>query len=142
MKAEIEAEYKAKLRDFMERKGRKVEFNERERKLHPDWPEYHVSTYGWSDYEADLHIHAREWRATSHGDDCKWIVPEGAELVEQTYSQFDGTDADNLQEVGINVSPCHCACGKYSDVTLRFAGSLTEVLHDLLGITQQTRFTL
>jgi hypothetical protein len=142
MKPEIEAEYKAKLRDFMEREGRKVEFNERERERHPEWPEFHVSTYGWTDYEAERHIHAPAWRETVHGDGCKWVVPEGAELVEQTYSQFTDTFSDNEQEVGINVSGCHCACGKYTDVTLRYVGTLSQVLHSLLGLPVQPKITL
>jgi hypothetical protein len=134
MKAEIEAEYKAKLREFMESKGRPVEFEPlRSYETTP-----RPSIYGWSDYTAGNHIHP--WEKDKQG--CSWVVPEGAELVEETYSQFQDTDADNLQEVGINVSPCHCACGEYTDVTLRFTGSLTEVLHSILGLPTQTRFTL
>lgn len=139
MKAEIEKEYREKLRDFMSRRGRKIEWDERNQELYPEWPEGHVCKYGWTDYEAQWHIVGGMDRK---GPECQWVVPEGAELVEQTYSQFAGTFTENNQEVGINVGPCHCACGKYTDVTLRYKGSLTEVLHDLLGLSTQTRFTL
>lgn len=137
MKAEIEKEYKEKLRDFMARKGSAVKFDKRWDFQDDD----EVSPYGWTDFEAEYHILGQGYRKDTGGP-CKWVVPEGAELYERTYSMFDNTFTDNKPEAGINVTGCHCECGKYSDVTLRFVGSLTEVLHDILGIPTQTRLTL
>ena len=114
-----EVEYKAKLRAFMEVNAYPIQFNKR-------WdsdPEDEVSVYGWTDWDAVWHI---------RDDDCSWIIPEGAELYERTYSQFQDTFTDNENEVGVNVLGCHCACGQYKDIGLRYAGSLSNVLNGLL----------
>lgn len=114
-----EEEYKAKLRDFMARKATPAEIN-RDAKYDGD----RVSTYGWisMDYR---HI---------YDDKCSWVVPEGARLEEHTYSQFQDTFSDNKDEVGIEVYPVHCACGQKTDVTLRYTGSLGDVIRDIVGI--------
>lgn len=122
----MEAKYRDALRDLMERKGVPVEIN-------PD-AEYdfdEVSTYGWVAYEARDHCQTVEGNDRYGG--CRWVVEPGAELRERTYSQFVDTDADNKNEVGINVSPVHCACGKYQDMTLRYTASLADTLRDLFG---------
>jgi hypothetical protein len=137
MRAEIEAEYKLKLREFMSKHGAPVQFQEKRYEWQDDDD---VSTYGWHDWDKVWHTHERGSHRLAEG--CHWIVPEGAELIERTYSQFNGTFTDNNQEVGINVSGCHCACGKYTDVTLRYVGTLTEVLHSLLGLPDTARFLL
>lgn len=127
-------EYKAKLRAFMAEKGRAVQFEE---------PRYswqtgkEVSSYGWINMGAEDHV-----RPVGGGEGCRWIVEQGVELTEETYSMFTDTDADNAREVGINVSPVHCACGKYRDVTLRYVGSLTDVLHTLLELPTRPTLTL
>lgn len=114
-------EYRAKVRAFIAAHGQKVEIAEKRF----DWQDDDdVSTYGWIDHEAAGHIH----------EGCRWIVAEGASLYERTYSQFDGTDADNINEVGVNVRGCECACGMYQKVILRWTGSVTEMLHSILGI--------
>lgn len=138
MRAEIAKEYREKLRDFIARKGMKVNFEQR---FSTD-AEDDVSTYGWTDYDATDHITPWRGRGAAKREGCEWIVPEGAELYERTYSMFTDTFSDNEQEVGINVKGCSCKCGKYKDVTLRYKGSLTEVLADILGIPTQNRLTL
>jgi hypothetical protein len=138
MKAEIAKEYREKLRDFVARKGRKVNFEKRWGFEEDD----EVSIYGWVDYDAEAHLQGRDRKGERTLPPCSWVVPEGAELYERTYSMFTDTFSDNEQEVGINVKGCRCACGKYADVTLRYKGSLTEVLADILGLPEQTRFTL
>lgn len=122
-----EEEYKAKLRDFMARKGTPAQVN-REAFYKQD----RVSIYGWisMDYR---HI---------YDDNCSWVVPEGSRLEEHTYTQFAGTFTSNNDEVGVEVYPVHCACGQKQDVTLRFVGSLQEVLHDLLGLNPGTGIDL
>jgi hypothetical protein len=114
-----EEEYKAKLRDFMARKGTPAKIN---RDAESDWNR--VSVYGWisTDYR---HI---------YDDQCSWVVPEGARLEEHTYSQFTDTFHDNADEVGIEAYPVHCACGQKQDVTLRYTGSLGDVIQDIIGI--------
>lgn len=109
-------DYKAALRMFLAEKGQPVQFVE-------GWGgEPEVSTYGWVDY--DKMMHARV---------CGWVIPEGAILTEQTYSQFGDTNAGNHDEVGLNVTGASCKCGEYTDVTLRYQGSFEEVLWSILG---------
>ena len=115
-------EYKAKVRSFIATKGVPVEFDKRYAWQEDD----EVSIYGWQDFDAASHC--REY-----GDGCHWIVPEGAELSERTYRQFEDTDAGNRQEMGVNVKGCRCACGRYTDVTLRWIGSVAEMLREVLG---------
>lgn len=108
-------EYKPKVRRFMTEKGIPVLFDERFGDREPE-------VYGWRDGEA-----------YDHGRECGWVVPEGATLTEETYSQFTDTFSDNRDEVGVNVEPCHCTCGKYTDVTLRWDGTVDEMLTAILG---------
>lgn len=106
-------EYKRKMRDFMQRRGTKVEFE----------PDGYVSIYGWSDWQAHSHIRKG----------CSWIVPEGAVMTEESYSQFVDTFSDNEYQVGINVSGCRCKCGEYKNVTLRFDGTIADVMLEITG---------
>ncbi len=130
-------EYKTKVRDFMARKGRPVLFSETSWDGTPE-----PSPYGWVDHDADLHCRQPSDKYPDLGDGCSWIVPEGAVLTEETYSQFTDTVSSNDNEVGSNASGCRCACGKYTDITLRWTGSVTEMLHDILGISGKLTVTL
>jgi hypothetical protein len=112
-------EYKRRVREFMQQNGRAVEHRDDSYGLQ------NVSVYGWCDYDAQRHI---------YDDKCAWIVPKGAQLEERTYSQFVGTFTDNAEEIGINVSPAHCACGRYTNRTLRHDGSLQDILAGILKI--------
>lgn len=129
-------DYKRLMREFMERRGAKIEVSDRY-----DWEDADaVSTYGWHDYQAGQHVRPAEGQYP--GDGCHWIVPEGAVLYERTYSMFTDTFHDNQDEVGINVKGCHCACGKYADVILRFDGSLADVMRELTGAPKSAEVTL
>lgn len=120
--------YRAALRDFMQRRGHPMEID---REAEYDFEE--VSTYGWRDHDATTHCVSGT---------CSWIVPEGATLTERTYSMFEDTFTGNRDEVGVNAHPCHCACGEFTDVTLRFTGNLGEVTRDVLGIGHAPQITL
>jgi len=121
-------EYRAKVRAFMAEHGTKVEVRPREY----DWQDDdEVSTYGWGDHAAYTHIHPS---GKDPEPGCRWIVPPGARLYERSYSQFNGTFADNADEVGVNVRGCRCACGRYEDVILRWTGSVADMLHAILGM--------
>lgn len=122
-------EYRAKVREFMAKNGRKIDI----RPKRFDWEDDdEVSTYGWTDFEADEHIRAG----------CRWIIPEGAVLYERTYSQFEDTDVDNINEVGVNIRGCECACGQYQNAVLRWTGSVTQMLHSILGIPTRVEIEL
>lgn len=118
-----DATLKQLLRKMVQEKGQPVEF-------HEQWNgEWEVSSYGWVDYDAYHHV-------KGFGEDepgCAWTIEEEATLTEVTYSLFDGTDCENINEVGINVGPAHCACGKYRDMQLRYADSLGSILRYLLS---------
>lgn len=130
-------EYKARVRHLIERKGRPVEINPNPRFVGDD-----VSTYGWVDYKAEYHTrkHDKYCQAncTDHAD-CEWIIPMGALLQEKTYSMFTDTYSGNADEVGVNVSPAHCACGKYTDVTLRYTASFGDMLREVLRDDENPR---
>ena len=70
---------------------------------------------------------------TYFGDGCSWVVEPGVVLREVVYSMFTDTFHDNENEVGVECSPVRCACGKYTDVTLRWVGSLGELMHAIFG---------
>ena len=114
--SDTSAEIKAGMRRLLAEKGHKVQFQER---YGPD----DVSPYGWSDYDA--------WEHIING--CSWVVPEGTVVKETTYSMFDGTFTGNKDEVGLNAAGVHCACGKYTDVTIRLTTSLGEAIRTLVG---------
>lgn len=123
-------EYRALIRDFMARNGSAMDVN-RESEYQFD----RVSVYGWSHRDWRIYEHTAQFDSKYNiGDGCNWVVPEGATLEEHTYSMFAGTFTSNTEEHGCEVYPVHCACGKYEDITLRWTGTVTEMLHDILGI--------
>lgn len=118
--SEMPEEYKAALRDLMKRKGRPVQFMEKRY----DWEDDdQVTPYGWTDWTTLDHVE----------NDCEWVVEPGVKLVERSYSQFTDTFHSNEDEIGINVSPVSCRCGRYTDQTLRYVGSLGDILQELFG---------
>lgn len=123
-----EEEYKAKLRDFMARKGVPAVIN---RDAQYDFQR--TSVYGWT---------SMDYRHIYEGTRCSWIVPEGSRLEEHTYSLFQGTYNGSKDEVGIEVYPVHCACGEKTDVTLRYVGSLGDVILDIVGMEYTTGIDL
>jgi hypothetical protein len=61
------------------------------------------------------------------------VIPEHAVVKEETYSQFAGTFTGADEEVGLNVAGVSCACGRYTDVTIRVTSSLGDAIQALLG---------
>lgn len=128
-------DYKALMRDFMARKGKAVDLSPKKY----DWEEDdEADFYGWTDWNADQHIRPYD----KDTEPCGWVVPEGAVLYERTYAQFTDTFHSAEQEVGINVKGCHCRCGKYTDVILRYTGSLGEVMREITGTPTRAEVTL
>lgn len=123
-----EERYKEAMRDFMSAKGRPVQINQ---DAQYDFDE--VSQYDWIDYYADEHV-----RETT----CVWIVEPGAIVTERVYSQFTDTFHDNALEVGVNVYPAHCTCRAYTLVTLRYVGSLFDVIQHLTGLNSDNQIQL
>lgn len=136
----------AKLREHVAKRGRPVRFED-----FTDWerknPEYapdrreKVSVYGWQDFNAIYHCTDGPSRYKEYGG-CHWVVPEGVRLYEITYDQFAGTFTGPNYEVGINVAGCHCACGKYTDMTLRIDEPFTDIMAMLLDVPKYREYTL
>lgn len=78
-----------------------------------------VSPYSW--------MHVAAW-AHSQDDKCSWTVPETAEIIERSYSVFVDTYQDNENEVGLEVDGASCACGKYTDMSLRWVGGFGKLI--------------
>ena len=136
MAEEWEERYREKLREMLRTKGVKVETSNNYDWVEPD-DDLNVSPYGWADYSAQYHILGKQ--SARHGGPCEWIVPEGAVAYERTYSEFQDTFSDNAQTVGINVKGCHCRCGKYQDVYLRWEGSIADAVRIIMGVPDTTR---
>jgi hypothetical protein len=133
-------EQKVKMRAFLQAEGRAVQFVET--RYEGSQP---VSTYGWHDHEAWNHVTTRRKAYGRHylGDDCSWVVEPGVVLREVVYSMFTDTFSGNDNEVGVECSPVNCACGKYTDVTLRWVGSLGDLMHAIFGpVVPDTGVTL
>ena len=153
MDSKLEAEYKAGLRRLLSSKGAAVEISNGERKQWPNSPEMWVSTYGWKDQAATDHFLkvgavARE-RYGKRYPECELIIPEGVELTEVSYSEFQDTFSDNAETVGVNAyggekgeeTEIRCSCGKFRALTIRFEGTLREALEEILGL-DKVKFTL
>lgn len=97
------------------------------RLLTPTLPACGVSPYGWTDFKANQHL-----------KNCSWVLPPEVAIEEVTYSEFYDTYSENSENIGINAvgvgESIRCACGKYSNVTLRYEASLGEVLTGILGL--------
>lgn len=125
------------------------------------WDDY--STYGWRDYDAADHIRGEfrqvkvpgweelpSYRQTTmehvEGTGCRLVIPEGVEVREVNYSQFQDTVADNLEVVGVNGwggdkdSPTniHCECGEHSGLMIRWEGTLMDAVKAILEIQERS----
>jgi hypothetical protein len=122
--------YADDLRALLETHAKPVEFLPKQRWRNPEVPE--VSTYNeWFDYEATLHASPT---TVMHGGGCGWVIEPGAEVTEDTYTEWGGTFGQDNHVLGINVTPARCRCGRYTDMTLRYEKSLSQTLRLLLGV--------
>lgn len=125
--------YADALRALLETHAKPVEFMPKERWRDPEVPE--VSPYNeWWDYEATLHTSpATAVPAHMSGEGCGWIIDPGAEVTEETYTDWGGTFGEDTHVIGINVTSARCRCGRYTDRTLRYEEPLSKTLTLLLG---------
>lgn len=108
------------IRHLVQEQGTPVAFKDEGHSSRPT-----VSEYCWRDIDATEHV--RE-------GDCTWTIEESAQLHEEIYSVFEGTFVDNRDEIGVNAAPARCTCGAYTEMTLRYLGSLGDVLRFILGV--------
>lgn len=131
------------IRALLEAEGIPVVIDERKRERYPTYPDLWVSNYGWKYDAAHLHVHPRRGAPE---DGCAFVIPEGAELIETTYSEFMDTVAGNKDEIGINAyggpadapTTIQCVCGKYKGLTLRLEGSLGDIIQAVLPLQKLT----
>lgn len=109
-------EVRTRLRIFMEQHGRPVQFDN-------DDPDDGPNFYGWENWHASEHL--RE-------NNCTWNIEPGATLTEHTYLQFTDTFHDAANEIGVNATPAHCTCRRYTNQHLRWTGTLGQILSAIL----------
>lgn len=86
--------------------------------------------YGWKDFEAIKHRKGLEPVAYKYVAEleCPWICPEDPEIEEVYISEFLDTMTDNSDTAMINLFHVDCACGKYTDRTIRYEGTIAEFI--------------
>lgn len=94
------------------------------------------SIYGWQDFDSLWHMkgRTRDAEGNSFYDPelaCHWVVPENPEIEEDIVDEFADTFVGNTETAVINLFHASCACGKYTDRTVRYAGSLGEFIPEL-----------
>jgi hypothetical protein len=86
--------------------------------------------WGWRGYEEI---------DSDHTVGCHWVATEGSEVIDYSFSEFDGTDSDNLQKSLLALTHVNCQCGKLKDVTLGVEGGTMTLLQGILGIRKEHR---
>jgi hypothetical protein len=122
MSEPVDAKYVSAVAEAVARRGTGVSINE--------------SIYGWQDFETVWHIKGRS--TDSDGKSfydpeiaCHWVAPENPKVEEDIVDEFADTFAGNNETAVINLFHASCACGKYTDRTVRYAGSLGEFIPEL-----------
>lgn len=85
--------------------------------------------WGWNDYDEDIN----GWRE-KHESGCHWVATEDSKIVEKTYYEFAGTDADSSQETLLVLTDVDCFCGRLKGRRIGMQGSTGQLLHAILGI--------
>ena len=73
----------------------------------------------------------RNWEEIAeHRKHCEFSPTGPVQPVQ--WSEFHDTDQPNYDKHGL-IAVCSCACGKYTDVTWLYQGTLDQVIRDLLN---------
>lgn len=91
--------------------------------------------YGWQDFEAIKHRKGLEPVAYKYVPEleCAWVCPENPEIEEDYISEFVHTFTDNNDTAVINLFHVSCSCGKYTDRTIRYAGTIAEFIPQMFS---------
>lgn len=78
----------------------------------------------------DLVYGCTDWDALEHirHDKCSWKVADGQMVEEQYHSEFMDTYSGNRETIGMEVGGASSACGKYTNIRLRWEATLPEAL--------------
>lgn len=106
--------YQASLSKVILAKGEPVEPND--------------SYYGWVDYDLLWHLKGRKDYGGNLPDGPCEIIVTDASVYENRIDEFAGTDASGDHYQVAELRHCECACGARKDFTMRYKGSLGDVL--------------
>lgn len=86
----------------------------------------HEDQYGWKDHKAIHHRKGLDPVAYKYVKEleCPWVCPEDPEIEEAYISEFVHTFTDNRDTAVINLFHVSCACGEYTDRTIRYEGTI------------------
>ena len=90
--------------------------------------EIHENIYGWNDNSATKHINGNYGRAAK----CELHALENATVEENYVSEFTDTLNPANEEMFIDIDHVSCACGQVSDRKVRYSGTFSEFLAEML----------
>jgi hypothetical protein len=92
------------------------------------------SIYDWADPWAINHILGVNPSTYEmiESNSCSWINPKDPDLEEIFVTSFGDPYGDSETEKMIQIKHFSCACGKFQDVTIRFAGEHSDFLIALM----------
>lgn len=90
------------------------------------------SYYGWRDSDADFHIRGinEKTRKLDSKFACMWVEPLEPKLSEHYQYEFGDSDNGNNMAV-VDLEGVDCVCGKLTNRTIRYAGTLGEFIPKL-----------
>lgn len=78
--------------------------------------------FGWVNYDAVNHIR----------NGCRWVLPAEAKVRSIDVDEFADTLIGNRTLNTVECAGASCTCGAYKNVTLRYEGTIQDLVHDLL----------
>lgn len=91
--------------------------------------------WGWHDYENEI----GGWRG-KHKKGCHYILNGKGRIIEKTFYEFAGTEADSSKETLLVLTDVDCYCGYIKGRRIGMQGSTGELLHELLGIEYESEY--
>lgn len=120
--------YHAAVAHFLKDKGKFVKIEGYVDDENPDEYDTGVLYYGWQDYN-----HLRDETRYGGAPACEIVIIAAHTMREHSIGQFMGTfHTGSDQEVGVEVQAT-CACDKYDGKWLRWTGSLSDILPEILN---------
>lgn len=90
--------------------------------------EVHEDIYGWVDNPATKHINGNFGRTTK----CELHALENASVEENYVSEFTDTINPANEAMFVDIDHVSCACGQVSDRKVRYSGTFSEFLAEML----------
>jgi hypothetical protein len=90
--------------------------------------EVHEDIYGWADNPATKHINGNFGRTQK----CEIHALENATVEENYVAEFTDTINPANEQMFIDIDHVSCACGQVSDRKVRYSGTFSEFLAEIL----------